>query len=260
MPPLARSSLGRILGAQSELEPATDVPPRNWVTGQLHVDRDTVLPDASSVLMGWTDSQGRLLGTPRPALFQHVLGPSIPAYRVLTPAQPGDYQLVFLDEHHRRLAAKPYRVTSTLRTSRQSYPGRIPEITVNTVTAESEPGSVDPLLITLENSSNLYVQTLAENPATCRSIMADPGLVYPGPGSLNLWIHVEENGDEVPQELNLAMPHDLPPHGKLTLTVPADRLASASGRARFTITPNFAQLGCRRAAAEVAVVRLSLRR
>jgi hypothetical protein len=260
MPPLAISSLGQILTAQPGpgAQPATAAPPRTWVTGQLDLSRDTVVPGDERVLMAWADARGKLRGTPQVALFQHVFGPSIPAYRVVTPATPGEYELVFLDARQRRLAAKSYRVMPSLRTSRATFAGRIPGITVNTATAESETAGTDPLLITLENTSPYYVQTLAENPQTCRSIMTNPGLVYPGPGSLHLWIHVEKSGEAAPQDLNFALPHDLPPGGALTLALPTDRFATAEGRVQFTITPNFAQVGSRVAEATAPDLRLSL--
>jgi hypothetical protein len=260
MPRLSTKSLGRILAAQPgpERQTVAEVPARSWITGQLKLPCDTVVPDASRVLMAWSDSHGRLRGTTLPGLFQHILGPSMPAYRVLTPAKAGDYELVFLDDQHRRLAAKPYRVTPLLRTSRRTFPGRIPAITVNTATAELETASTDPLLITLENTSDLYVQTLAENRDTCRSIRANPGLVYPGPGSLQFWIHVEKSGETPAQDLNFALPQDLPPHGALTLALPTDRFAGAGRRVRFTIVPNFAPIGSKVVSEDAADLRLTL--
>ncbi len=116
MPPLPKRSLEQLLAAQPEpaLLEAADVPPRSWITGQLDLDRDFVVPDNSRVFIDWADSRGRLRGEAVPALAQHVFGPSIPAYRILTPLQPGDYDLVFLDRRHRRLASRPYRVTPGL--------------------------------------------------------------------------------------------------------------------------------------------------
>src|SRR5262249_2536645 len=157
----------------------------------------------------WSRAGETMKGTPQAALFQHMFGPSIPSYRVRTPAQPGDYELVFLDDRQRRLAAQAYRVTPGLRTTRQVYPKGVPAIRVNAVSAESETAGAGPLRITLENTTSLYLPALLENPETCPSIKAQPGLVYPGPGSLHLWVHAEPSGEVPAHDLNFALPHDL---------------------------------------------------
>ena len=95
--------------AEIEGSPADRGPGQSWITGQLAVTENTVIRDDQKVFLTWVRADGKRLRKPLNALFQHVFGPEIPAYRVLTPRTPGNYDLVFEDERQYRLAAIPYR-------------------------------------------------------------------------------------------------------------------------------------------------------
>ncbi len=129
---------------------------------------------------------------------------------------------------------------------------------MNRATAETVAAGPDSLVITLENTSDLYLQTVTENPLTCNSVAAQPGLVDPGRGSLCVWIHVEATKDQAAQDIDFSLPHDLPPLGKLTVVLPADRFAGAGDRLRCTVTPNFGLLGLWTDPTSALDVRLSL--
>jgi hypothetical protein len=263
MPAFERRSLTQLLAEQPKLPRgrAIEVPPWAAITGQLQVERETVVPEDARVAMVWIDAEGKPCTRERTALFQHVYGPSIPAYRTAAPDKPGDYELVFLDRRRRRLAAIPYRVTTALRTSRTAPDERLMRgITFNIVTAEVEAaGHALPLRIAVENTTPLYLQTLVGTPGNCLSVAAHPGLVYPGNGSVTFVLHADADEDTGfrPQDIGFPMPRDLPPHGTIELEIPTDRLARTGRRVRIMASTNLGSFG-RVATAEDADVRLSL--
>jgi hypothetical protein len=210
--------------------------------------------------MSWVDAEGRMVGEPVYALFQHLFGPAIPAYTVSTPRKPGHYELVFLDQRRRRLAAKPYLVTNSMRTSRETFGKRVPELGLNMVSIEADPTARESLRIVLENRSDLYFQTLNAHGPMVRSVRAHPGLATPGPGSLSIWVHVPSVEGRREQNINFNLPHDLAPHGRIELTLPSDRLAGAGERIKAEITPNFDHVGRHVASPEAADVRMTITR
>ena len=68
-----------------EEEPATKIPPDCWITGSWPVAEDTYVADSNGALLTWTDESGRTVSQPKRAFYQHVFGPSIPAYTVRSP-------------------------------------------------------------------------------------------------------------------------------------------------------------------------------
>jgi hypothetical protein len=262
MPSFERRSLAELLAEQPKLtrEQAIEVPPWVAITGQLRVERETVVPGEERVVMAWVDANGKPWSNERTALFQHVYGPSIPAYRTGAPNKPGDYDLVFLDHRRRRLASIPYRVMPALRTSRTAPVGHLGcGATLNIAKAEVEAGGRALLRIAIENTTPLYLQTLIETPGNCLSVGAHPGMVYPGDGSLTLVLHADadEEAGLRPQDIAFPMPRDLPPHGSIVVEIPSDRLAGIGRRVRIMASPNLGSLG-RLATAENAEIRLSL--
>jgi hypothetical protein len=250
-------SLGELLATQPEASSAraVEAPGERWVTGRLAIGQDTVVPEDTRVFLSWTRADGKRLRRPINALFPHIFGPSMPAYRVFTPRKPGDYELVFEDAQQRRLAAIPYRVNPALRTTLQEVSkGRVSELTVNVVNTGTGPECSAPLRIEVENTSPLYMQALTADSKDYRSICAHPGLVKPGPTSPHLRLQVA-NEDLPPWDMNLVLPYDLPPGGRLSLELPTDRIPQAGRDGWLTITPVSTQFATR----DVPVTEATLR-
>ena len=114
-----------------EEQPASEVPPNCWITGSWPVAEDVIVADSDWALLAWTDEHGRIVAEPKPAFYQHIFGPSIPAYTVRTPRRPGRYRLVVLDRGNHPRAAKTYQIVSNLTVSQPDFPARRPGVTVH---------------------------------------------------------------------------------------------------------------------------------
>jgi hypothetical protein len=262
LPALPTRSLGQLLAAQpgASSARALEVPADCWITGRLAVGQDTVVPEDSRVFLSWVRADGKRLRQPINALFQHVFGPSIPAYRVLTPRTPGAYELVVEDAHRHRLAAIPYRVNPALRsTLQEAYRGRVSEYTVNVLNSATDPDRSAPYRIEVENASPLYAQALTADLKDYRSICAHPGLVKPGPTSVHLRLQAAQE-DLPPWDVSLTLPFDLPPGGRLALELPADRIPQGGHAGWLTITPFSTDFATRTVPAAEARLRFSLAR
>ena len=259
MPPYRMRSLRQLLADQpaASADAPAAVPARTWITGRLAMDRDTVVPEATRVFLAWADASGERVGEPMRALFQHAFGPSIPAFRALTPKTSGDYDLLFLDDRGRRLASRRYRVELGLATSHRAFPGRLPEIPANEITAEVAGAGSGDLRVSLRNAGGLYLQAIRASPGVAPSVSAHPGLASPGAGSLHLWVRTEEASRPAIDQL-IPLPGDLPPGGSLTIDLPADRLTGVGASFHATLAPVFAQYGRLSAPAGSAEMSLSL--
>ena len=239
-----------------------EVPPNCWITGSWPVDEDVMVAGSEGALMAWTDDRGRPLAPPRPSLYQHVFGPSVAAYSARTPSRPGDYRLVFFD----RAAPAPGHAGLPGRAGPRRRPAdrpvRAPDVTVHPITLG--PGSADrsgPLALTLENRSSRYLIAQVNREFLRTANQAHPGLrsrwerLDAGAMVLRIAPAVAVAGDaDAGRELPL--PADLPPGGRLQVTVPADRWPSSWKGQAIRVEPTFARVGHREAApgsADVAI-------
>jgi hypothetical protein len=258
-----RQTLEQLLARQPSTREAVEVPARSWITGQLALDRDVVVAGRSRALVAWADADGKLIKKPSNAMFQHIFGPSLPAFTVKTPGKPGRYDLVFLDYRHRRVASRPYLVVEGLRTSRQVFGTQVPDLALNEVTLNTEPGGTASLRLVLENTSPYFIQTHVHSAreAIGPSARSHPGISTAGPGSMLLRLRLDGPPGSPPiHEVDLLLPRDLPPRGRIALELPADRMVAVEGLSKSSLRPIFTQIGQRVAPTERADVRLVVER
>jgi hypothetical protein len=55
-----------------------EVPAESWITGRFELPGDVVVGESRPVWLVWTDQDGRKIGEPARALYQHIFGPGIP--------------------------------------------------------------------------------------------------------------------------------------------------------------------------------------
>ena len=238
-----------------------EVPPNCWITGSWPVAEDVMVAGTEGALMAWADERGRPLAPPRPALYQHVFGPSVPAYSARTPRRPGDYRLVFFDRGLRPRASRDYRVVPDLAVGQPPVSTRPPEVTVHPITLG--PGEADrsgSLAVTLENRSSRYLLAQVNRQHLGVANQAHPGLrsrwEQAEAGATVLRIAPEGAGtaagagaDEAGAGRELPLPADLPPGGRMKLVVPADRWPSNWNGIPLRVGPSFVRVGHREAAA-----------
>jgi hypothetical protein len=259
LPCFPRRKLEQVLADRPLPTEAEVVPARAWITGQLGVDQDVVITGGARVLAAWEDAAGHRVGRPAPALYQHVIGPGLPAYTVRTPSQPGTYRLVFRGAGGRGLAERTYRVAAEVPTSRRAFGVRPPPLSASIAGAELAPFGGAALRLTLANRSGYYIQTHVGREAVAASARAQPGVAEPAAGSFVLRAHMTEPpGGGRFREFDLLLPRDLPPGGQLELELPADRLDWGGPRARVDVLPVFYGIGQPYAPAPVADLRLEV--
>lgn len=251
---LPETSLDELLDHGPDGREPREAPPNCWITGSWPVDRDVMVAGSEGALMAWTDGQGRPLDAPRPVLYQHVFGPSVAAYSARTPARPGDYRLVFYDRERRPRAALAYRVVPGLSAGQLSASMRTPDVSVHPITVG--PGAADrsgSIALTLQNRSSHYLGAQVN-----REFLRVPNQAHPGlrsrwekldAGALVLRIAPAGSiANEADAERELMLPADLPPGGRLTVAVPADRWPSSWAGLPLRVEPTFARVGHREAA------------
>ena len=115
----------------------------------------------NGALLTWTDESGQTVSQPKRAFYQHVFGPSIPAYTVRSPKRPGSYRLVVLDRDNRPQVVKQYQVISNVTVSQPNFPARRPGVTVHSTVLEPAQSRADrsSILFTLDNTSTHYIQS-----------------------------------------------------------------------------------------------------
>ena len=122
MPRLPITSLEQILARGRPDPKPLEAPPACWITGSWPVPEDTIVDASQLGSLAWTDEEGRLLSPPKPAFFQHVFGPGIPAYTIRTPGRPGTYHLAVLDRWRHPRATIKYRILPKLAASQSTFP------------------------------------------------------------------------------------------------------------------------------------------
>ncbi len=247
LPALAARPMHELLAGQRDFTQPARVPARSWITGRFDLDQPVVVPDHVRVRLAWADADGRLVTKPTPALLQRVFIAAHPAYRALTPRRPGRYELVFLDDQERRLATRSYEVADDLRTHPAAPGDQVPSVSGTTL--EAGAGRTTPLRVTVTNATPYYLQAHAGRPLRPTS--------GPERGSLTLHVRVSgPGGDGLVQERLLALPADLPPHGRLELELPDYLLPPGGAPVRIEVRPHFQELAAPVVAAGAAEVRL----
>jgi hypothetical protein len=242
-------------------------PAGSWISGSWPVRDDVVVSNTDWALLGWTDNRGRLLGRPRPALFQHVFGPSIPAYVARTPSRPGPYRLTIFDHRLKPRATIDYDVVAGLAVSQPEFPARRPGLTSSSVIVRPASSSSPPALIdvSLVNTSTRYVQAQVFREHLSGVAQSHPGLRprWPKAGAGGLVLHVAPagRGDNDPDgDREIPLPADLAPGERLHLTIPVDRLPPYWVDRPLEIEPGFSLIGHVAAAPGTADLRISIGR
>jgi hypothetical protein len=221
----------QVLLSQQKPDAAPErVPPACWITEQLQLDRTVVVGANARARLAWEDGAGKLVSRPATALFQHILGPDLPAYTIQTPGKPGPYSLVFMDEEGRRLHVKHFEVTAELFTGKQAYADRNPPLKA---ALEKLPGEHTGCRVVLENATPFYLQAFGDRPQAEHSVRSHPGMFdlrtpWAGCLSLVIWYHPAQ-ADLPPREIRLLLPHDIPPQGRVSLLLLDELFAGSTG-------------------------------
>jgi hypothetical protein len=259
------TSLDQVLSRAHPAEEALEAPPRCWITGSWPVPEDTIVDGVNWALVAWTDERGHLLSPPKPAFFQHVFGPGIPAYTICTPSRPGSYHLAVFDRWRHPRATINYRIVPNMTASQPTFPPRRPDISVHSIPVPGVPESAHPTgwELTLANTSSIYIQAQVFRQHLSAVSQTHPGLrsqwITASDGGIVLRfsptggdIKAREEFQEVP------LPRDLPPGGRLKITVPADRLPSSWANLPLTVEPSFTGVGRREASAQTADLKIEV--
>ena len=155
-------------------------------------------------------------------------------------------------------ASLDYRIVADLAVSQPTFPPRRPAVTVHPVVIPGGPASdqTPGWELTLVNTSSVYVQAQVFRQHLSTVCQTHPGM-------RSQWIRASDGGivlrfslleDRLPGQSRIAreipMPQDLPPGGRLKLTVPADRLPASWANLPLKIEPSFTGVGQAEAPAE----------
>ena len=259
------TSLEQILTQAHAGEQPLEAPPGCWITGSWPVPEDAIVHGVNWALLAWTDEQGRLLSPPKPAFFQHVFGPGIPAYTICTPRRPGSYRLAVLDRWRHPRATINYRIVPNMTASQSTFPPRRPEITVHSVAVPGAPASAHSPAweITLANTSSVYIQAQVFRHHLSGVSQTHPGLrsqwITASDGGIVLKFSPKNGDAKAPTEFQeVPLPKDLAPGARLTLTVPADRLPSSWASLPLTVEASFTGVGAREVSAQTADLKIAI--
>jgi hypothetical protein len=249
MPRLPTRSFQKIVARGGIETRPREAPPGCWITGSWPVTEDVIVTEREWAMLGWTDEKGRLLSEPTPALYQHIFGPSVPAYTVRTPVRPGSYRLTVFDRRLNPQATIGYRIVPGVLVSQPEFPARRPGVTVHPVVLPPAPaaGAAASVRVTLVNTSSRYIQTQVFREHVGGVSQTHPGLRSRWPkantGALVLRftpmgvVATDSDGArEVP------LPEDLPPGGRLDVVVPTDRLPWNWANRPLRVEPSFVGL------------------
>jgi hypothetical protein len=216
-----------VLTAQPQDAAPRRVPPNAVVTGALRLSGPVVLPEADSFTLQWVDANGRAVGPPGRGLFQHLLTPSWPAYRAFTPGRPGAYRLEFRCDDGRCLAAVSFEVDAGV------VPWRADDMPVPLTVAavRAGAGTVGPVRVAIENRTDFYLEAYRPERKQTGPARYQPPISPPGPGSLVLRVRA---GGEV---IELPLPTDVPPRGRVEVEVAAGILAQFDPDAGLEFRP-----------------------
>jgi hypothetical protein len=260
---MPEATLEEVLDQAPNHKDDREAPVDCWITGSWPVGEDTLVRRSEAARLAWSDERGRLVTRPQVAFYQHVFGPGMPAYCVRTPARPGMYRLVVLDQTGRRRASIPHRIVADLAVSQRALPARRPEVTVHTLAIPRAPANDRPasLNLTLVNTSTRYLLSQVFREHLDAVSRTHPGLKSDWPqasaGAIVLKIGPIVSGrEQVGDAREIPLPGDLPPGGRLTVAVPADRLPPEWSQRALEIEPAFTQVGQIEAAPQSADLKI----
>jgi hypothetical protein len=219
-------TMSELLSTAKSAKSPTRVPAMSCITEPLDIDHTVVVAHARTLLC-WADANGHIVGRPTAALFQHAFGPGLPAYTIQTPAKPGTYQLLFLEEDGRTMGSRLYEVVAGLATSKQEYGDQTPPVRV---WLEGPRSNSEPLRVIVDNPTRAYVQAHGNRPQVQHSIRAHPLLFdasacWADSLCLVVWHHELRTGEPA-QELRLLLPRDIAPGERIVVDLPKDLLNS----------------------------------
>ena len=158
--------------------------------------------------------------------------PGIPAYTIRTPSRPGSYRLLVLDQP----SPSPRVARLPDRGGPRGQPAHVPRAPArgDGPSGRDPRGTPDRLAasaweLTLANTSSVYVQAqvFRQHLSTCLRLTPACGLNGSEPVTAGSSCG-SRRSDAMPGTVEVAreipMPQDLPPGGRLKVTVPADRL------------------------------------
>ncbi len=229
-------SLTELLTKQDQ-GPPIRVPADATISDGLDVTEVVVVVANSPVRLIWADALGKRVGKAQTAFYQHLLGPSWPAYHIEAPSRPGTYQLLFLDSNDRPLGARTYVVDADLQTARQALPQRA--LTVNTLTLD-ETQRKNPLRMRIENTTPYYIESHRPDPRQKGRSRFHVYLATPGPGAFHLAIRWPgDTSAPNPRPLAVPLPRDLPPYGHLEWVLAPAQLSDANQQGTVVVEPSF---------------------
>jgi hypothetical protein len=271
LPRLPRRTLDELLASGTGGARPREAPAGCWITGSWPVPGDTVQAGSEWALLAWTDDGGRQVSRPVPAFYQHVFGPSIPAYAIRTPDRAGSYRLVVLDRRLRRRASTGYQIIERVPVAQPEFPARRPGLTVHPVVLPGSPAvaraagrdSSGGFAVRLENTSTRYAQALVFRENLRGAAVTHPGLRsrWPRADAGALVLRVMPAGidpGEPDGAREISLPEDLAPNARLAVSIPADRLPPGWADRPLRVEPAFAGLPCAVAATATADVRISV--
>ena len=251
---LPTRTLAEVLAAWPAPSAPVEVPADCWITERLDLDHDVVVDTADPLSLAWLDARGRPVGRPTRALFQHVYGPGIPAFAVKAPREPGQYRLAILDRSGRPIRSRPCRVRRDLPTGLEQVAGKSPSLSVASVVVTPRSEGVGPVSLVIENRTSCYLQAhTSRDQVYLPSVRGHATAMRDARGSLGLTLRapaVHPGGVAV--ELELPLPCDLPPQGRLFFTLPRDAVPSGNGP--IEVTPRFHWANVRRVGPSQAAV------
>jgi hypothetical protein len=231
---LPRMTLDEVLASSGDPKDPIDVPADAWITDRFALAEDVVVGPSRPVQLGWTDERDRLVDRPSPALYQHVFGPGIPAFSAKTPKAPGEYRLVFLDEHSRPIRSRPYRVRRDLETIISRIDSRTERpVAGQLVTARVVMNGETPEVV-VENRSPYYLQAnTSRDQVYLKSARNHPGTMGTSAGSLVLRC----------DEFTILLPCDVPAGGRVKLPLPPGFMRPMEDHGTASLMPHFLDRG-----------------
>ncbi len=265
LPRLPARAFAEVLALGQDDAAPREAPPGSWITASWPVPADLVVTNVDWALLAWTDESGRSLTPQVPALFQHVFGPSIPAFVVRTPDRPGRCRLTVRDRERRVRASLAYRIVPNLAVSQREFPARRPGVTSHSVVLEparwsSERASLE---LSLANASPRYVQTHVFREHLSGAAQSHPGLQlrWLKAGFGGLVLRVAPNGadsNEPADGRDIPLACDLEPGGRLNVTLALDRLPATWRGLPLRIEPSFTGIGHAEAPPRLAELKLAV--
>jgi hypothetical protein len=243
-------TLDEVLAMGRDDDPPRQVPGGSCITGSWPVEDDLIVSGSDHALLAWCDDRGRIVSPPRPAFYQHVFGPGIPAYCMRTPDRPGFYRLLVLDRQLRRRVSIGYRVVARLPVAIDTFPAERPKITAHPVVIPParQGRRADAVCLMLANASDRYAQSVVFREHVRGAAQTHPGLRSSWPradaGALILRVAPLGGGPiESGNEREIPLPRDLQAGGQLRMALSDDRIPPSWSDLPLRVELSFKDVG-----------------